>query len=122
MFDITQCIYIYHRRLNREYQLSLGLPAADMKRNDFSPQSIMENIVFSNITAGDLPNWTETTIANLGDLLQLVYMWVRMSIFDKIFLKENGRTMSLKHLERVKWSMRPPDGYLLIRPPVICIS
>ena len=30
-----------------------------MKRNDFSPQSILENIVFSNITAGDLPNWTE---------------------------------------------------------------
>jgi hypothetical protein len=45
-----------------------------MKRNDFSPQRIMENIVFSNITAGDLPNWTETTIANLGDLLRLVYM------------------------------------------------
>jgi hypothetical protein len=29
-------------------------------------------------------------------------MWVRMSIFDKFFLKENGRIMSLKHLERVK--------------------
>jgi hypothetical protein len=62
----------------------------------------MKNIVFGNITAGDLPNWTETTIANLGDLLRLVYMWVRMSIFDRFSLKENGRIMSLKHLERVK--------------------
>src|ERR687891_615763 len=41
-------------------------------------------------------------IANLGDLLRLVYMWVRMSIFYKSSLKENGRIIPVRHLERAK--------------------
>jgi hypothetical protein len=54
-------------------------------------------------TAGDSPNWTEEyDHCKSGDLLRLVYMWVRVSIFDKFSLKENGRILSLKHLERIK--------------------
>jgi hypothetical protein len=35
-------------------------------------------------------------------LLRSVFIWVRMSIFDKFSLKENWRIMSLKHLEKIK--------------------
>ncbi|HEU4446231.1 MAG TPA: hypothetical protein VFR94_16285 [Nitrososphaeraceae archaeon] len=74
----------------------------------------MENIVFSNITVGALPNWTEEyDHCKSGSLLRLVYMWVRMSIFDKISLKENGRIMSMKHLEKVKGSKKPTDEVLI---------
>jgi hypothetical protein len=34
-------------------------------------------------------------------------MGPRMSTFDRFSLKENGRIMSLKHLERVKGIERP---------------
>jgi hypothetical protein len=37
-----------------------------------------------------------------GNLLRLVYMWVRMSIFYKSSLKENGRIIPVRHLERAK--------------------
>jgi hypothetical protein len=31
-----------------------------------------------------------------------LFMGLRVSIFNKFSLKENGRIMSLKHLERIK--------------------
>jgi hypothetical protein len=40
------------------------------------------------------------------------YMGPGMSMFDRFSLKENGRILSLKHLERIKVRLRPTWGYL----------
>lgn len=65
--------------------------------------------------AGDLPNWTEEyDHCKSGDLLRIVYTWVRMSIFDDFFLKEDWRIILFKHLERIKGIARPTQGYYLI--------